>query len=233
MDPVAPTNPVSATDKSNLPLLGRLGLGAYALIAANASILILFFVHNVTLFQLVLVYWCECAWIGIFSAIKLIVASAFGNPYENRWAEVSGGAAVFMSLLVIVFSSSAFFSLLGISLMAILFANDTLQLSGPGDEMVNHIGLVLGTSFLLMSAHALSLIMNFFILGEFRTARIGTLVALPFKRCLALLFAIVVSLVCVALLPRFASTAAFAVLVISLKSLWDLWLHLEERRKFC
>ena len=207
-----------------------IGLGALALILANAGVLVLFFVHDVTLFQLVLVYWCECAWIGVFSAVKLTVASVFGDPYQNRWADVSPGASVFSSLFVIMFSGSAFITLLGFSLMAILFANDVLALSSPGDDMMNHIGLVLGTSSLLLTAHALSFVTNFLLLGEFRTARVGALVALPFKRSLALLFAILISLICAALEPRFSSTAAFAVLVIMLKSLWDLWLHFSERR---
>jgi hypothetical protein len=168
----------------------------------------------------------------VFSAIKLIVASLLGNPYENRSTEFSTGASVFSSLLVIMFTSSAFITLLGMSLMAILFANKELMLSDPGDDIMNHISLVLGTSFLLMTAHALSFVTNFLILGEFRTAKVGVLVALPFKRSLALLFTILISLACVALLPRFSSTAAFAVLVIFLKSLWDLWLHYSERRDF-
>jgi Family of unknown function (DUF6498) len=210
--------------------LSRLGVGALVLLLANAGVLILFFTRDVTLFQLVLVYWCECVWIGIFSAIKLIVASIFGDPYNNRWAEVTPGASVFWSLFVIFLSSTAFISLLGFSLMAILFANDVLALSSPGDDMLNHIGLILGTSCLLMTAHALSFITNFLLLGEFRIARVGTLVALPFKRCLALFFAILISLGCIALLPRFSDTAGFAALVIALKSLWDLWLHVSERR---
>ncbi len=209
-----------------------IGLGALALVLANAGILLLYFVHDVTLFQLVLVYWCECAWIGIFSALKLLVASIFGDPYQNRWADVSPGASVFSSLFVIVFSGSAFITLLGISLMAVLFANDALALSAPGDDMMNHIGLVLGTSSLLLTAHALSFVTNFLLLGEFRTAKVGALVALPFKRSLALLFAILISLSCVALEPRYASTTTFAVIVIVLKSLWDLWLHICERRAF-
>ena len=135
-----------------------IGLGALALILANAGVLVLFFVHDVTLFQLVLVYWCECAWIGVFSAVKLTVASVFGDPYQNRWADVSPGASVFSSLFVIMFSGSAFITLLGFSLMAILFANDVLALSSPGDDMMNHIGLVLGTSSLLLTAHALSFV---------------------------------------------------------------------------
>lgn len=208
------------------------GLGAVSLVIANAGLLSLYFWYDVTLFQLVLVYWCECVWIGIFSAIKLILASIVGNPYENRWAHVSRGASLLTSLFVIIFSSSAFFSLLGVILISILFANDALQLSSPNDEMYHHIGLVLGASFLLMLGHAISLIGNFFFFGEYKTARVRTLVLLPFQRCIALLVAIVVSIVFVAAAPGFANTTAFAVAVILLKLLWDIRLHNKERRAF-
>jgi hypothetical protein len=180
----------------------------------------------------VLVYWCECVWIGIFSALKLITASMIGDPYRNRVAEVSGGAGLFMSIFVIGMSSTAFFALLGMILMGILMANDALALSSPGDDMMNHIGLVLGASLLLAAAHAISFVGNFLLLGEYKIARFGTLVALPFKRCLALLVTIAVSLAVVAMVPGMASTSAFAVVVIVLKTVWDVWLHRSERRGF-
>ena len=47
---------------------------------ANASLLVVYVLYDATLYQLVLVYWCECLWIGIFSALKLIIASRFGSP---------------------------------------------------------------------------------------------------------------------------------------------------------
>lgn len=210
----------------------QLGIGAISLIAANTAVLWLYFVYDITLFQLVLVFWCECAWIGVFSAVKLMLASAVGDPYENRWADVSSGSAVLISLLVIVMTSSAFFSLLGMVLMGILFANDALPLGNAGDAALNHIGLVFGVSLFLMAGHAISLVANFLFLGEYKTARVGTLVALPFKRCLALLFMIAVSILIVALLPALASTTVFAVAVIAMKVLWDILLHIAERRGF-
>jgi len=224
------TVPAPAGDQ--WPVIGQLGLGALSLIVANSGVLCIFFALDVTLFQLVLVYWCECAWIGIFSAIKLITASMIGDPYENRWADVSPGVAVFVSLCVIVFSSSAFFSLLGTIFILILFANESLALSTPNDKLLNHIALVLGASSLLMAAHATSLVSNFLLLGEFRAARVRELVALPFRRCPALLAAILVSIALVVAVPEFASTTGFAVAVILLKLLWDIRLHLEERRIF-
>lgn len=227
----SPGTTILRTD-ARLPFVGRLGLGAISLIIANAALLTLYFRYDVTLYQLVLVYWCECVWIGIFSAIKLIVASLIGDPYENRFAEVSAGAALFMSLFVIIFSSMAFFMLLGLLLMSILGANDVLALSNPNDAMSNQVGLVLGASFLLMAGHTVSLIVNFLVLGEYKTARVRTLVALPFHRCLALLVAIMVSIAFVTYVPGFANTSAFAVPVIVLKVFWDIRLHQKERRAF-
>jgi hypothetical protein len=223
---------LSAHERPGLPAAKGFGLGAVSLILANAGLLIFYVVYDVTLFQLVLVYWCECVWIGIFSAIKLIIASIIGDPYENRWADVSPGSAFLTSLIVIIFTSSTFFSLLGVTLVFILFANDALQLGNPNDETFNHIRLVLGASLLLMAGHAISLIANFFVLGEYKTAKVRTLVTLPFTRCIALLAAIVVSIVFVATVPGFANTSAFAVAVILLKVLWDNRLHRRERRAF-
>lgn len=199
---------------ASLPLPGELGLSALGFIAGNSLLLVLIFVYDVTLFQLVLVYWCECVWIGIFSAIKLITACAIGDLYQNCVAEASGGAGVYLSLFVIGLSSTAFFSLLGVILVGILMANDALTLSNPGDDNLNHIGLVIGTSLLLMTSHAISFVGNFLLLGEHKIARVGTLVALPFKRSLALL----VTIAFVATVPGMASTSAFAVLVIVLNT---------------
>ena len=179
-----------------------------------------------------LVYWCECVWIGLFSAIKLIVASIAGDPYENSWAEFSPGSSVFLSVVIIGFVGSVFFSLLGLILMAILSVNDALPLGDPGDEMYNHIGLVVGASLLLMAAHAISFVANFLVGGEFRKVGLGALLKLPFTRCFALLFAIILGIGFVALVPAFANTTAFAVVVIFVKVLWDIRLHHKERRMF-
>lgn len=215
-----------------LPVAGKLGLGAISLISANSAVLIVFLVYDATLLQLVLVYWCECVWIGIFSAIKLITASIIGDPFENRFADVSRGAAVLMSLFVVVFSSSAFFSLLGMMLISILFANEWIALSNPNDEIFSHIGLVLGASGLLLGGHAVSLASNFLLLGEYKTASVGMLVTLPFRRSIALFVAIAASIAFAALVPAFASTTAFVLAVIVLKVLWDIRLHFKERHAF-
>ena len=229
MNHAANTSPGSGFE---VPLLGRLGLSALGLAAATATLLVLYFAFDATLFQLVLVYWCECLWIGIFSAIKLIAASIFGSPYRSNWATVSRGGAVLLSLIVIGMTSTAFFSTLGLLLMAILTANEWLPLGVPGDRAINHVSLILGASFLLAAGHGLSFVANFLVLGEVRRARVGALVALPFKRCLALLAAIVVAFAAVAALPPLATTTGFAAALILAKLVMDLRLHIGERVAF-
>ncbi|HNP62809.1 MAG TPA: DUF6498-containing protein [Woeseiaceae bacterium] len=217
-------------DASPVSVVHRFGIGAISLIVANTLLLYLFFWHDATLFQLVLVYWCECAWIGVFSAIKLIVASIAGDPYENGWVEFSSGTSLFTSVLVIGFAGGAFLSLLGIMLMSILFVNDALPLGNAADDMHNHISLIIGASLLLMAAHAISLVVNYLVAGEYKTAKAGALLLLPFSRCVALLFAIIVSVLFVVLLPAIANTTVFACIVIAIKVSWDIRLHRNERR---
>lgn len=209
-----------------------LGIGALSLLLANAVVVICYFLYDMTLFQLVMVYWCECLWIGIASALKLIIASMIGDPYENRWVSFSPGARVFLSCAVIFFASSGFFFLLGMTLMLILIANDSLVLSSPQDDALNQIGLVLGVSLVLLVGHAMSFVVNFLVDREYRVAKVGTLLALPYKRSLALLTVIALSVVVVMFTQVLASTTAFAVVVIFFKVLWDTALHLSERRGF-
>ena len=206
------------------PVIGRLGLSAISLIVANATVLFLLLHYDLSPIQVVLVYWCECVWIGLFSAAKLALASVIGDPYENRWATFSKGSAFFCS--------SAFFSVLGAVLVLVVSVQHLLGAANSGLEALEHIPLVLGTSMVLLVSHGISFVVNFLILGEYRRARLGDLITLPFKRSLALLAAILLGLVVVVLVPWLASTTLFAAIVIVLKVLWDLRLHNRERQVF-
>ena len=80
-----------------------------SLFITNAGMIFLYFALNLTLFQLVVVYWFETLWIGLFAGLRLLTASLFGDPYENRWVDVSPGASFFMSLFAIAKSGGTFF----------------------------------------------------------------------------------------------------------------------------
>ena len=214
------------------PVIGRLGLSAISLIVANATVLFLLLHYDLSPIQVVLVYWCECVWIGLFSAAKLALASVIGDPYENRWATFSKGSALLISIVTIFFCSSAFFSVLGAVLVLVVSVQHLLGAANSGLEALEHIPLVLGTSMVLLVSHGISFVVNFLIRGEYRRARFGDLITLPFKRSLALLAAILLSLIVVVLVPWLANTTLFAAIVIALKVLWDLRLHNRERQVF-
>ena len=215
-----------------LPVAGGIGLGILSLIVANAGLLFLYFVFELTPFQLVLAFWCECVWVGLYSAFKLIGASMFGDPYTNRWANFTRGGAVLTSIVVIGLVSGSFFSLLGLLLLLILGAVDQLPPSSGNDDALALIGVGLGASCLFLVSHGVSFLVNFVFHGEFRHARAFDLVTLPFKRCLSLFVMIVLSFAIVLLIPGLANTAGFGAAVISLKLIWDARLHFRERRTF-
>lgn len=222
----------AVTGEQTARWIGYAGIGVVSLVAANAGLAYIYFHFDLTLYQLVLVYWWECVWIGLFSAFKLIVASAIGDPYSNRYVSSTAGGRVVISIILIVSMSTAFGSLLGVTGMSLLWAGEALPGSGEADRAINHVGLILGSSLLFLLGHGLSFVVNFLAMGEFWRARVGTLLLLPFKRCLALFTCIVIAIGVVVKVPALASASAFAAIVIILKILWDVWLHLRERRAF-
>lgn len=95
------------SDLQIMPLRAKpYALSVLTLFIANASFLVLFLVFDLTLFQVAAVYWWECLWIGIFSALKPLVASVLADPYDNRWVQFSRGSRVLTSIVAIVFVSA-------------------------------------------------------------------------------------------------------------------------------
>ena len=210
----------------------RISISAATLVLANLAFLVIYVVYDLSLFQLAAVYWWECLWIGVFSALKLITASLFGDPYENRWAEFSTGANVVTSIVAIVFVAGEFLGIFAILGFVILFVFHALTGIDQAELMRDALGPVLGSSLLFLVGHGLSFVGNFLVGGEFRTARATTLLTLPFKRCIALIAAIVVAFTAAWLLPGFANTAGFVILLVVLKLSWDYVLHRRERSAF-
>lgn len=205
---------------------------ALSLFAANLGFLVLFVAFDLTLFELVVVYWLELLWIGLFSGLKLLTASIFGSPYENRWVDVSVGAALFMSLFAIAKSAGFFFILLFAAGMGLILAHEGLT-GVPGEEFVEaEAPLLLKCSLLFLIGHALSFVINFIVLGEFRRARAVALLWLPFKRSIALLVIVIGGLIVIAKWPALFNATVFALALILIKLSADWFLHSRERKSF-
>lgn len=215
---------------SDTRLLGARAFAALSLIAANIGLLVLYFVLDLTLFQLVVVYWWEALWIGLFSGLKLLTASLFARPYDTSWLEVSPGANLFLSLYAIVKAGGFFLILLALTGLALIVSYQELTGTDGEEFIAGQLGVVLKCSLLFLVGHGLSFVVNFLVLGEFRQARFITLLWLPFKRAFALFFAIVASLTAIQTWPGMFNETVFAGFLIFVKLAWDYRLHRRERR---
>lgn len=206
------------------------GVAALTLIIANAGMLFIAIAFDLTLFQIILVYWWEALWIGVYSGLKLLTASLFGDPYENRWVHVSRGSGFLLSIFAIIKSGAAFITILVLTGLALVVAHESLT-GIPADNFVgDQTELILKCSMLFFVGHGISFVINFLLGGEFRHARISTLVWLPFRRCLALFVVLVAGLTTIQAYPGILSYTSFALLLIGSKLAWDFVLHRRERR---
>ena len=209
--------------------IGARGFAALSLFAANASMLFLYFALDLTLFEVVVVYWFEALWVGLYSGLKLLTASLFGDPFENRWVDVGPFTAILLSVYAMAKAGGAFLFLIVVTGIALVVANEGLT-GMPGNEFVAEQGpLLLKCSLLFVVGHGLSFMINFVALGEFRRARFGTLLWLPFKRALALFVTIVGALTAIQTWPGILTYTTFAMLLIVVKLGWDWFLHSRER----
>lgn len=211
------------------PFIARWGLHSMGVLAANAIVLLIAVAKDLSLIEILLVYCCESVWIAVFGALRLIVASIFGDPYQNRWVGLSRGSSLFASIVIIFLVSSTYLWIPGVAFGGVLVAEHMLSVPAAEIDDLQHLWLVLGTSAVFLVSHGLSFLAGFLALGEFRRARMWDLVFFPLKRSLALLVSIAVGLAIVVLLPAIASTLTFVLVVVVLKLLLDLWLYREPR----
>ncbi len=206
------------------------GVAALTLLMANAGMLFVYIAFDLTLFQVILVYWWEALWIGLFSGLKLLTASLFGDPYENKWVHVSWGSSFLISTFSIVKSGAAFITMLALTGAALVFAHESLTGIPGNDFVIDQIELILKCSMLFFVGHGISFVVNFLFRGEFRHARISTLVWLPFRRCIALFVTVAAALIVIVAYPGVLSYTGFALILIGSKLGWDIVLHRRERR---
>ncbi|HET9031972.1 MAG TPA: DUF6498-containing protein [Dokdonella sp.] len=210
--------------------LARRGLSAIGLIIANAAVLVIAMMLDLSLIQILIVYCWETIWIGVFCALRLIVASIIGNPYRNSSIKIPRIVSLIASIIIIVGTSSAFFAICGAAVGFVVHAESLPSQSGAGTEVLMNYPLLIAVSLVFVASHGLSFAINFLFLGGFRSVRVGELVAFPFKRSIALLLSILLGLVAIGLLPALASTGVFVLVVIVLKLAMDFYLYRDERR---
>ncbi len=207
------------------PLIERWGSLWIGALAANATVLIIAVANDLSLIEILMVYCCESVWIAVFGALRLIVASILGDPYQNRWLDLSRASSVFASIAIILVASSTYLWIPGVAFGSVLYAEHVLNASHSQIDDLQHLWLVVGTSAVFFANHGWNFLVRFLALGEFRFARVGDLVLFPLKRSLALLLSIGGGLALIVLMPVVANTIVFVLIVIALKLMLDLRLY--------
>ncbi len=212
--------------------IGPYPLGLVTLAFANIGVLVLYFYYDLTLFQLLAVYWWETLWIGLFAALKLITASLIGDPFQNRLVHVSKGSSLLLSTIALVFISGQFLTIFAFVGFFVTFAFHSLSGIDQQELLEQAFGPVIRSSLLFVVGHGLSFIFIFLLGREYQHARIGTLLALPVRRCFAIFAAVGLAFVGALIIPGFANSAGFVLLLVPIKLIWDYFVHLIERKGF-
>lgn len=208
----------------------RTGASVLVLVAANAGVLFLFLAYDLEISQLLVLYWWESLIIGLFCAAKMLTALIAGKPYRNSTAGLSRGVVLLIStamLFLVVAAATMLSALLGLAIAPFV---ERLGHAGITAAVSGRMGLALGLFGMLVVGHAFSFLVNFLALGEYRSARPRTLIALPIVRSLALAAAIALSYVGALLVPQAIATWGFVIVIVSAKMALDYRLHLRERR---
>ena len=224
--------PDDARSTAWLPLLGQLPVprvvSLAALIVVNLIPLIGVFYWDWDVGSVVILYWSENLVIGFYTIVKMLALSPMGGAFTSLFFLVHyGGFCAVHGLFVLAMTQPEMPEVLSdmnwpfvFVFVELLVKVITYVLSMAPQEWL------IGFAALFVS-HGLSLVLNYFRGGEFRTQTINRLMTAPYKRIVVLHVAILAGGFGIAAM---GSPLPLLVLLIGLKIAMDVLLHLRERR---
>jgi hypothetical protein len=194
------------------------------LVAANAVPLIgvLFFGWDVA--TVLIVYWLENGIVGLLNVPKILLAR--GAPDGTSVNGHSGNAVIAAFFLV---HYGLFWLVHGIFVFVITGYSEAafLNVTDPIATVLGDSGLLLAAVALLLS-HGASLFLNYIGRGEYRRASPGSQMFAPYPR----MFVLHITIVFGGLFVIGMNQPEYAiVLLVVLKTAFDVVLHLRERRR--
>jgi len=189
------------------------------LVAANLVPLLGVLGSHWTVFQVVLLYWCENVCVGVFNVLRML----FASPQD-----VASDAAKLFFVPFFMVHYGMFTMVHGIFVL-VLFGPAGHASPSPAGFVAAVRGAGVGFGLLaIVLSHGFSFAHNYLASGEFRRATLPQLMIQPYARVMVLHVTI--------LLGGFAAKAMGApvvalVFLIALKTLIDLRAHLAERTK--
>ncbi|MEL7538198.1 MAG: DUF6498-containing protein [Pseudomonadota bacterium] len=197
---------------------------------ANALFFLLIVFERMSAYDLLFVFWIELAIIGLFALLQLAVAALIGYPFDSRYSEASRGGTLVLSVMAGGFFITKFGAvLLGLFLILITLAGE----AGWRDFAPNDLGPWVTISFwVLLASHAIAFVTRYLFGRGYRDIGVISLLLYPYVRGLWIVGAIFAAVVVTALYDDEVNTLVFAVVVLLVKTLFDvLCLALSSRKR--
>ena len=198
----------------------RVPPSAYVLLATNLIPLVGIALHNWTVFQVLLLYWCENVVVGGFNVLRMLAAQP---KSEVTWA----GKLFLIPFFCVHYGMFTFVH--GMFVVALFGGNKFGGLSGAAlVSAVRGAGLTLPVAALVAS-HGFSFFHNYLGGGEYQRVFLPQLMFRPYGRIVVLHLTVLLGGFFVMALGQ---PVAAIVLLVALKTAIDLGAHLRERVKF-
>lgn len=195
---------------------------AYVLLAMNLIPLIGVLLHNWTVFQVLLLYWCENVVVGGFNVLRMLAA----QPKDP----VSWASKLFLIPFFIV--HYGMFTFVHGMFVIGLFGGQAVRFGGLSPSIllgaVRTAGLTLPVAALVAS-HGFSFFHNYLAGGEYQRIDLAKLMFQPYGRIMVLHVTVLLGGF---LITSLGSPVVAIVLLVGLKTAIDLGAHLKERLKF-
>ena len=197
----------------------RVPLSAYVLLASNLIPLIGIALHNWTVFQVLLLYWCENVVVGVFNVLRMLTAQPRS---EITWA----GKVFLIPFFCVHYGMFTFVH--GMFVLALFGGSKFGGFSGATLlTAVRGAGLTVPVAALVAS-HGFSFFHNYLAGGEYRRVFLPQLMFRPYGRIVVLHLTVLLGGF---LVLGLGAPVAAIVLLVGLKTAIDLGAHLKERVK--
>lgn len=198
----------------------RVPPSAYVLLATNLIPLVGIALHNWTVFQVLLLYWCENVVIGGFNVLRMLTAQP---KSEVTWA----GKLFLIPFFCVHYGMFTFVH--GMFVVSLFGGNKFGGFSGATlVSAVRGVGLTWPVAALVAS-HGFSFFHNYLGGGEYQRVFLPQLMFRPYGRIVVLHLTVLLGGF---LVMALGAPVAAIVLLVGLKTAIDLGAHLRERVKF-
>lgn len=226
------TQPAPYSNSQQDPLhrlfLGRRNISLAALVLVNAIPLVGVMAWGWDVASVVILYWSENIILGAYTLLKMLAKSPIGGIFMGLFFTIHyGGFCAVHGLFVLMLTTGEMadfiqgdaWPLFFVFVQLLVEVVSTVLRMAPPEWLIGFAALFV--------SHGVSLVLNYFMGGEYKTQDMKSLMQAPYKRIVILHIAIILGAFGVA---AFDSPTPLLVLLVLGKLSLDIWLHNKEHR---